>query len=361
MPGLPKDRSASVRRWGAGLITTVSAAALLALPLSPPALAAAGTRSVPTASVSAPDDALARRFAPRIWLQQDESYFPSNVESLLNNTHVETHPDSDKPNQQFLVTDQALGCDSCTGPAFLAGQRPNQSAVPAYAEVVHRTDNGHPTNVTDIIYWMFYPYNNGKRVCIGVYVSRIGCLGGYSTFGNHVGDWENVTLRFVDGTPQLISLSQHDGGQTFPYGGKDVVLVGEHPVVYAAQGSHGLYADAGRHTYKRLPNGDSLNDDTSAGTLWDTQQALKVFAWQPVGSFTGEWSWLNYTGRWGNPKSGCTFSEPISGECVLDDGPVGPPMKAAFDPHMQPLDGAPAPRGAVGRHAHRARELADLW
>lgn len=29
----------------------------------------------------------------KIWLQQDESYFPSNVELLLNNTHVETHPD----------------------------------------------------------------------------------------------------------------------------------------------------------------------------------------------------------------------------------------------------------------------------
>jgi hypothetical protein len=72
-----------------------------------------------------------------------------------------------------------------------------------------------------------------------------------------------------------------------------------------------------------------------------SRQALKVFAWQPVGSYTGEWAWLNYTGRWGNPKSGCFFSEALSGECVLNNGPEGPPRKSLFDPHMQPLDGEP--------------------
>lgn len=336
-----RDRSASVRRWGAGLLATISAAALLSV-LSPhPARATEDTtRSASTSSVSSADDALARRYAPRIWLHQDESYFPAAVEPFLANTHLETRADNGNPNQQFLVTNQALGCDSCTNPPFLAGQRPAQTAVPAYAEVVHRTDNGGPTNITDINYWTFFPYNNGKRVCVG-WFSRWGCVGGYSTFGNHVGDWEHVTVRFVDDVPYWVSMGQHDGGQTFPYGGPEVDLIGDQPVVYSAQGSHGMYPDARRHTYRDLPNGDTLNDDTGAGTLWDTRQALKVFAWQPVGSYTGEWAWLNYTGRWGNPKSGCFFSEALSGECVLNNGPEGPPRKSLFDPHMQPLDGQP--------------------
>jgi hypothetical protein len=349
MAASPRDRSTSVRRWGAGLFATVSTVALLSVLSPQPALAAEGTRSASAStasadSVSSADDALARRYAPRIWLQQDEFYFPAAVEPFLANTHVEAHPDNGNPNQQFLVTNQSLGCDSCTNPPFLAGQRPDPSAVPAYAEVVHRTDNGLPTNITDINYWTFFPYNNGKRVCVG-WFSRWGCVGGYSTFGNHVGDWEHVTVRFVDDMPNQISMGQHDGGQTFRYGSGGVALAGDQPVVYAAQGSHAMYPDARRHTYRNLPNGDSLNDDTSAGTLWDTRQALKVFAWQPVGSFTGEWAWLNYTGRWGNPKSGCFFSEAISGECVLDNGPEGPPRKSLFDPRIQPLDGEP---GLVG-------------
>jgi len=333
-----RHRSASVRRRGAGLIATVSAIALLPVSASQPAVAADG---IPSATTGA---ALAHRYAPRIWLHQDEAYFPSDVESFLGNTHVETRPNSDNPHQQFLVTNGPLGCDSCTDPQFLDGQRPDRTPVPVYAEVVHRTDNGRPTNITDINYWTFYPYNNGKRVCIGWY-SPWGCVGAYSSFGNHVGDWERITIRFTDDVPSQISLAQHDGGQTFAYGSASVALAGDQPVVYSAKGSHAAYADAARHTYRHLPNGDTLDDYTGTGTLWDTRQALKVFPWQPPGTYTGEWSWLNYTGRWGNPKSGCFFSEPISGECVLGNGPEGPALKAAFDPRMQPLDGAPAPLG----------------
>jgi hypothetical protein len=315
----------------------VSAIALLPALASQPAVAAEGTRSASTASVSAADDELARRYAPHIWLHTQESYFPSDVESFLDNTHVEIHKDSEDPKQQFYVTNEPLGCNTCTDPPFLYGQRPNEKSVPAYAEVVHRTDNGRATNITDINYWTFYPYNNGKRVCIGVYTPW-GCVGGYSSFGNHVGDWEHVTIRFVDDKPYQVSLSQHDGGQTLVYGAEGI-LAGDQPVVYAAKGSHALYPDAARHTYRHLPNGDTLDDYTNAGTLWDTRQGLKVFSWQK--DYTGELSWLNFTGRWGNPKAGCSVSEPITGECVLGNGPKGPAMKAAFGPQMLALDGAP--------------------
>ncbi|MEU6800303.1 Vps62-related protein [Streptomyces neyagawaensis] len=327
-----RHRSVSVRRWGAGLIATASALVLLPALASPPAVAAERTRSAATASVSSADEELARRYAPRIWLQSAEDYFPSSVEWSLENTHIETHGDD-----QFYVTNEPLGCDSCTNPGFLSGQRPDHDDVPAYAEVVHRTENGRATNITDIIYWTFYPYNNGKRVCIG-WQSPFGCVGGYSTFGNHVGDWEHVTIRFVGDKPYQISLSQHDGGQALVYGAEGI-LDGDQPVVYAAQGSHGLYPDAGRHTYRHLPNGDTLDDDTDAGTLWDTRKGLQVFSWQD--KYSGDLEWLNFTGRWGNWKSGCGISEPITGECVLNDGPKGPSMKEVFKPHMQALDGAP--------------------
>jgi hypothetical protein len=223
-----------------------------------------------------------------------------------------------------------------------------------YAEIVNRTQNGQPTNVMDIVYWMFYPYNNGKRVCIGAYldnycpvyipftsscaVPRIsGCVGGYSTFGNHVGDWEHVTIRFVDGQPSQVALSQHDGGQVFNYGDPALQLSDGHPVVYSALGSHGLYRDAARHTYKTIANGDSLNDDTSAGTLWDPEAAVVEFS-PLVQPQTGSLSWLNYGGRWGNPKSGCGWSSLVTDECILNDGPASILPRALSNPGVITLE-----------------------
>ncbi|MGQ0839988.1 Vps62-related protein [Actinokineospora sp.] len=284
-----------------------------------------GMRALSGAAVTV---ATARAFAPRVWLHPAEYYFPSPVESFLDNVHE---------SNGYLVTNQALGCDSCTEPAFLDGVRPNSTAVSAYAEVIHRTDNGVPTDVTDIIYWMFYPYNNGKRVCIGL-MSPAGCLGGYSTFGNHVGDWEHVTLRFIGNRPAKIYYSQHADGQEFTFGDKYVRLADWRPDVYSAKGSHGSYPGVGVNTYRELPNGAKLTDETGVGILWDTHSALVPFTWQPRGTYSGSLSWLNITSRWGNPKSGCGISEPISGECVLNDGPVGPMLKGYAQPPLKPME-----------------------
>jgi hypothetical protein len=292
---------------------------------------------------------LARAFAPRIWLHGEEAFFPSSVDDFLPYVHTESRTDG-----QYYVTNQALGCDSCTEPPFLRGKNPTQSQVPAYVEIVDRRQNGQPTGVTDLVYWTFYPYNNGKRVCIGEYfdnycplyctwpfsgsccLPRIsGCAGSYTTAGNHVGDWEHVTVRLVNGQPTQVALSQHSGSQIFNYGDPALQLVDGHPVAYAALGSHGLYADAARHTYKTLPNSDTLNDDTGAGTLWRTEDALVAFRPQAQ---TGSLSWLNYPGRWGNPKSGCSVLEPISGECVLNDGPASIQPRLISNPDSLTLE-----------------------
>lgn len=57
-----------------------------------------------------------------------------------------------------------------------------------------------------VTYWMFYPYNNGKDICstsYGYFLGRIFkprvngvCHGEEVTMGNHVGDWEHVSIQF---------------------------------------------------------------------------------------------------------------------------------------------------------------------
>ncbi len=266
---------------------------------------------------------LALKYAPKVYMHSDENYFPSSVEWFLQYTHLE----GDR-----YVTDQALGCDSCTDPDFLNGTNVSQSTPPTYAMIVPKGNN-----VTDIVYWMFYPYNNGKRVCIGWY-SPWGCVGGYSTFGNHVGDWEHMTVRLENGQASQVYLSQHSDGEIFNWGDAAIGYEGTHPIVFSADGSHGLYSDARRHVYQNLPNGDFLADDTNYGLNWDTWNNLQVIQWSPVGEYQGDEAWLNFTGRWGNEKSGCGIAETVSGECVLNSGPSGPMSKNASDPNYQGLD-----------------------
>ncbi|WP_205525767.1 discoidin domain-containing protein [Pyxidicoccus trucidator] len=275
------------------------------------------------------DGQTALQFAPRIWLHSGEYYLPSSVEHFLANVH---------PDNGYLVTNQALGCDSCTDPAFLDGRRPDQVHVPLYVEVVQRTSNGQPTHITDIIYWAFYPYNNGKRVCIGLYTEWGGCLGAYSTFGNHVGDWEHMTLRFIDGRPHQVYMSQHSGGQTELFGSKWMAILGWHPELYAALGSHGFYQEPARHVYEHLDNGDFLADDTDRGIPWDGWVRPVVFPWQPMGTYSGSLEWLNITQKWGNPAAGCSLSEPISGECVRNGGPDAPMMRGFSQPPALTLE-----------------------
>ncbi|MCP4136016.1 MAG: Vps62-related protein [bacterium] len=66
--------------------------------------------------------------------------------------------------------------------------------------------------------------------------------------------------------------------------------------------------------------------------LWD---GLTVFQRQPAGTYTGSLSWLNYSGRWGNPEQACISQ---IGVCRLENGPTGPMDKNAANPAYLGLD-----------------------
>ncbi|MFY1831952.1 Vps62-related protein [Myxococcus fulvus] len=275
------------------------------------------------------DELAALQFAPRIYLAPGEYYLPSSVEFFLANVHDDG---------RFLWTNQALGCPSCTNPPFLGGQRPDQTHVPVYIQKVRRTSQGRPTNVTDLIYWTFYPYNAGKEVCIGA-DTEIGCIGGKSTFGNHVGDWEHLTVRFIDGRPAYVYMSQHSEGGFFEFGNKAMALEGFRPTAYAAKGSHALYASPGEFAYEHIPVLGPLVDVTGHGVSWNTWDRPVIFHWQPMGTFTGSLAWLNITSDWGNDKAGCdNIATQISGQCILNAGPTAPMLKGFAHPSAMTME-----------------------
>lgn len=289
--------------------------------------------------------------APRIWLTSDEEYWPSAVEWAF--PELERYMDGE--GQHWLRTIVALDSPSDTLP-FFAG---DLAGAPIYG---YWADKGG--GIVDLVYFVYYPYNRGKSVLDTIW-------------GNHVGDWEHVTVRLVEGpagdyAPSQVYLSAHDFGGAYDWGSGEVELFeGTHPVVYAAWGSHGIWAQPGDHAYMSIGETDpifdvcitlvctDLVDRTEAGVAWDTwehvygldfgaQQGLMGVPW-PVwmsddfadpGAGDPSVPGMGPIYRWGNPEDCSVLGIPFDitdliGICRLEDGPTGPVSKGTWGPELQ--------------------------
>jgi hypothetical protein len=381
----------------------------------------------------------AMNYAPLIYLAADENYFPSSVESLLQNEVVDcidntsgaeltpgmnateilsplpagsplasipastqslapcgpTPPGAQTPHdgccrlnlKPAVQLHGGLDCNAAfnTGPGgtgtgtmspLLAsdcsssaqfalfkgdGAHLSSSAAGTDASVVpiYATIYGYGPGWFNVEYKTFYPYNYGKQACAGLWNS--GCQGNWTQDDNHVGDWEGMSIQFVNYKPAAVRTAAHstdsigttylsDLSGTFPGGGNPApsypypsgfIMSGEwqvgsgafqgadsrpwsalqwsntHPIVYAASGSHGIWGDTGDtnnlHNYQIIGTGQPLYDHTTQGRAWETWRHLVVIEQQ--GQAVPWYS--QYKGRWGEDP--VTAGE-TSGGCT---SPVG--------------------------------------
>ncbi len=212
-----------------------------------------------------------------------------------------------------------------------------KSNAPAILVVVPKDDG-----VVDAFWFFFYSFNLGQKVL-------------NIRFGNHVGDWEHVMIRFKHGKPEAMFFSEHNFGNSYTWhavekylpnpdgsgtmlgtlGNSTIEKLAKRPVAYSAVGSHANYPTAGLHPYI-LPWG-LLHDQTDRGPLWDPALNVK--------SFTYDWknrtarasllnplaptSWFDYAGHWGDKYY--PLSDPrqyrFAGQYHYVNGPTGPKFK----------------------------------
>ncbi|GAB7357122.1 hypothetical protein MBLNU459_g7923t1 [Dothideomycetes sp. NU459] len=196
-----------------------------------------------------------------------------------------------------------------------APQAGGHSSAPAVLVVVPKGDG-----VVDAFWFYFYSYNLGNQV-LNV------------RFGNHVGDWEHSVVRFRNGTPDTIFISEHSFGEAYAYSA--VEKIGKRPVIYSATGTHAMYATPGLHPYV-LPLG-LLHDQTDKGPLWDPLLNHHAYVYdhktRELRSSTqtpkAPTSWFNYAGRWGDKIY--PLSDPrqyrFAGQYHYVSGPLGPRFK----------------------------------
>lgn len=213
-------------------------------------------------------------------------------------------------------------------------------------------------DVVDLVYFFWYPYNRGKEVVDTIW-------------GNHVGDWEHITVRLLRGpddalSPSQVYLSAHSFGGVYEWA--DVERHAEtHPVVYSAWGSHGVWDSPGDHVYMSIGEEQfgvcitlvcaDLTDETSQGTAWDTWENVAGFDYFAQEGLEGE-SWPVWMSddfkdpgadpadvpgggpiyRWGNTEDCSTLGVDISdliGVCRLEDGPTGPVSKDVWGAELK--------------------------
>jgi hypothetical protein len=219
------------------------------------------------------------KYAPRVWIHSKESYWPSSVEWSFNFLKREWSDDlNGQGGWRLTTTDELEEASSCL--AYFHGADPRMQLappslglkVPAYA-FWHQVDD----RTVDLLYFFYYPYNRGKNI-----------LG--TVFGNHVGDWEHVTVRlyrqqdtqgrwtlepFTDPVEQNVREGKvtnagipedagsfyhayHTFGKTHPWTAVPKVPDTQHPVIYSALGSHGVWLIAGEHDYDDKFRGDKI-------------------------------------------------------------------------------------------------------
>ncbi|KAF2102081.1 hypothetical protein NA57DRAFT_73518 [Rhizodiscina lignyota] len=292
------------------------------------------------------------KYAPLVFLDVNELYFPSDIGAQIPNTHLDLNftPVAEPRNTDLTnLSDLNQAGGNCTtddfdacplyltfngnitsDPPWLHGVVPDSVGATngAISCAVVVTDHGD--GIVDAYYFYFYAFN------LGLVIQGAGIPPEFAgrVAGNHLGDWEHTMTRFKNGQPQTIWFSAHDSGNVYTYDA--LSKNGTRHIVYSALGGHPNYPIPGIHS--RNETVIILNDTTSAGPLWDPVRSAYFYTFTPTSSTNGTFraagstpdapiDWLYFLGRWGDKQYNA--SNPIQFnflnlEHTWDDGPTGP-------------------------------------
>ncbi|XP_071519929.1 uncharacterized protein [Panulirus ornatus] len=261
-----------------------------------------GTLATPGKPMSDKLMAIIEAWAPLVWLHPEEVFFPSSVDfhfqhvevRASDETVVQTSPDrysvvtGPETSDMHLNSVPDLECADCILDWF-AGHNVSHTAVPTYVFVRdHQTLRNRP-------------YEEG-------------CMDTHTHTHTHT---HLLTCALPESSVMAGEESRMDMiDVTYP--ATVEVVDGQHAELFSANGSHGLWSQEGTHEYVHFPV--YLQDQAARGYAWRTWNFLEVVNYDPDTEYEGDRHYLNYRGRWGNLRRGCEV-QPVSGECVLDDGP----------------------------------------
>ncbi|GAA0169374.1 hypothetical protein LIER_40745 [Lithospermum erythrorhizon] len=296
--------------------------------------------------------ALMNEYSPLIYFHPDEDYFPSSTTwffqngALLYTKGQESNPvpidftGSNLPqggsNDGLYWLD--LPVDNAAKDRVKRGNLPDACAYLHVKPMLGVT-------FTDVAVWIFYPFNGPAKAKVGFININLGKI------GEHVGDWEHVTLRISNFTGELKSVyfSQHSKGIWIDAAEIEYYPNTNRPIVYSSLHGHAAYPKPGVN----LQGNGSIgirNDAAKGKVFWDTGVNYSIISAEYLESV--EPPWLNYAREWG-PKirydiademnkatnilpgklkrDFVKFVNSLPNEVLGEEGPTGPKWKDNWD------------------------------
>ncbi|XP_076893117.1 hypothetical protein At1g04090-like [Bidens hawaiensis] len=294
-------------------------------------------------------EALIQAYSPIIYFHPDEEYFPSSVNwffqngALLYEKGKESEPRTIQTDGSNLPqggsNDDSYWLDlPIDGSSKERVKKGDLAHSCAYFHIKHMFG----ATFTDISLWVFYPFNGPARAKVKFFNVKLGKI------GEHVGDWEHLTLRISNYNGELKSVyfSEHSGGQLID--APDIEFEnGNKPVAYASLHGHAFYSKPG--LVLQGSGGIGIRNDASKGEMvMDTGVRAVVVAAEYLGQTVDEPVWLKYSRKWG-PKISYDITNEIKkvrnvlpmvlrgafdkfvkrlpNEVFGEEGPTGPKMK----------------------------------
>ncbi|XP_057807588.1 hypothetical protein At1g04090-like [Salvia miltiorrhiza] len=289
--------------------------------------------------------ALIQTYSPRLYFHPDEQYFPSSVTWFFQNgALLYTKGDESKP-----VAIDATGSNLPQGGGndglywidlpvdSAARDRVKKGDVSEACSYIHVKPMLGGI-FTDIVFWIFYPFNGPARAKVEFLNIGLGKI------GEHVGDWEHVTLRIsnLNGELRRVYFAQHSEGEWVDASGVEFGD-GNRPVAYASLHGHAAYRKAG---LVLQGNGSiGIRNDSGKGKVFlDCGAKYVVIS-------GGEGGWVNYGREWG-PKISYSIDEELKKvEKVLPGK-----LKSVFDKAVRSL-----PDEVLGEEGPTGPKWKDSW
>jgi hypothetical protein len=297
-------------------------------------------------------EALFHAYSPWVYFHSEETYLPSSVSwffvngALLYKKGEESKPVAIEPTGSNLPqggsNDGAywldLPIDEGAKERVMKGDLGNSQVCVHIKPMLGAT-------FTDIAIWVFYPFNGPAKAKVKLVNVPLGKI------GEHVGDWEHVTLRVsnFNGELQRVYFSEHSGG-TWVDASELEFQNGNKAVAYASLHGHAFYSKPG--LVLQGSGGIGIRNDTEKSKLvMDTGVNYSLVSAEYLGSAIVEPAWLNYNREWG-PKLSYDIAEEIKKVEKLLPGP----LKSAFEKFVNSL-----PNEVLGEEGPTGPKMKKNW
>lgn len=246
-------------------------------------------------------NALISHYGPTLYFHPDEVYLPSSVSWFFRNGAMlyeqgESHGEPIDPIGSNLPTggsnDRKYWIDLPRDDSNTKIKYGNLESAMLY---VHAKPALGGT-FTDIVMWVFCPFNGPATLTIGVLNISL------SKIGQHVGDWEHFTLRISNFNGELwnIYFSQHSGGEWIePYNLE--FKEGNKAIIYSSKNGHASFPHPGTYIQgsSALKIG-ILNDAAVSNLCIDSSKEYEIISAEYLKSgVVSEPCWLQYMREWG--------------------------------------------------------------